>query len=176
MLSLILPSMKATPYVLFLLLSACCLPVAAQRRLVAIDVDASVPIAGASVTTNGGTFTTDSVGRFAVPDTCRLIFVTHMNYENRIVNLSEVRDTVFLISKELNLREVVVFGTGPSDEKIHKLNESLRIPPQDAQMLQANPNQGVNILGLLKAVIPRKWFRNAKAERRKRLEKILDEY
>ena len=43
-------------------------------------------------------------------------------------------------------------------------------------MLQANPNQGVNILGLLKAVIPRKWFRNAKAERRKRLEKILDEY
>ncbi|MBR4898679.1 MAG: hypothetical protein IKZ48_07840 [Prevotella sp.] len=168
--------MKATPYVLFLLLSACCLPIAAQRRLVAIDVDASVPVVGASVMTNGGTFTTDSVGRFAVPDTCRLIFVTHMNYENRIVNLSEVRDTVFLISKELNLREVVVFGTGPTDEKIRKLNESLRIPPKDAQMLKANPNQGMNVLGLLKAVIPKKWFRNSKEEQRKRLEKTLEEY
>ena len=35
---------------------------------------------------------------------------SHVNYESRIINMEEVRDTVYLISKLLNVKEVVVFG------------------------------------------------------------------
>ena len=157
-----------------LLAAVSCSGINAQRRLVAIDVDSAAPVAGASVTTNGGYFVTDSVGHFAVPDSCKLMFITHMNYENRLVKLNEVRDTVFLISKELNLREVVVFGTGPEDDKIKKLNESLRINRQEAALLNANPNG--NLFGLLNYLVPRRWLKNKKAERRKQLAKILEEY
>jgi hypothetical protein len=43
-------------------------------------------------------------------------------------------------------------------------------------MLSANPNQGLNVLGLLKYLIPRKWLKDNKADRKKRLEEILDDY
>ncbi|MBR1484181.1 MAG: hypothetical protein IJ612_00615 [Prevotella sp.] len=147
----------------------------AQKRLVAIDADYHFPVAGASVTTNGGVSVTDSLGRFEVPIGTDLLFITHLNYENRLVKLSEVRDTVFLISNSLNLNEVTVFGVG-TDDKMAKLNKQLRLQQQEAQLLNANPNQGLNLLALFKALIPRKWLRNTKAERRKQLEKLLEEY
>jgi len=163
---------------LFLLLSLLW-TIAAQaqmRKLVAIDVDAVVPVVGASVLTNGGSTITDSAGCFTVPDTCQLMMISHMNYESRVVHLNEVRDTVLLISKELNLREVVVFGLGPEDAKTRELNRRLRLKKQDAEMLNANPNSGLNLGGVIKAIIPRKWMRRAKEERRKRLQQVLEDY
>lgn len=152
-----------------------CTTTMAQKRLVVADADYHIPVEGVSVTTNDGVFTTDSLGRFEVPAHTTMLFLTHLNYENRLVKLSEVNDTVFLISNSFNLREVTVLGVG-DDKKMKDLNKRLRIAKQEAQMMSANPNQGVNILGLFKAIIPKKWRRKSKEERKKRLETLLEEY
>ena len=86
--------------------------VAAQRRLVVCDVETLEPISSVSVQSSVGVDTTDSLGYFSVPDTCKSILLSHVNYESRLLHLNEVHDTVFLVSKYLGIREVVVFGKG----------------------------------------------------------------
>ena len=45
----------------------------AQRRLVAIDVETLIPVAGANVVTKYGNTTTDSLGKFTVSDSCKSV-------------------------------------------------------------------------------------------------------
>lgn len=167
--------MKAKRTLLGILLLVCCLSMTAQRRLVAVDIDRLTPIADVSVTMNGGVCVSDSTGHFEVPDTCKLLFLSHMSYESRLVKLSELsRDTVFLVPTSLNISELVVFGVGPGDEKIERLNRSLRLSKEDAQLMQANPNG--NLFGLVKYLIPKKWLKSRKARLREQLKKNLDTY
>lgn len=84
----------------------------AQKQLTVVDVETLIPINGANVLGKGFIVQTDSTGRIMVPDSCRSLSFSHVNYESRLLNIEEVRDTVFLISKLLNLKEVVVFGQG----------------------------------------------------------------
>lgn len=151
-----------------------------QRRLVVVDVETLIPVAGANVVSREGTTVTDSIGHVLVSDSCQSLSFSHVNYESRIINLKEVRDTVFMISKLLNIKEVVVFGHGPQDEISDDLKKKLRMDAIDAQLAAANPNSGINVLAILKMLIPQKWLaglrKNSKEERRKRLQKILDEY
>ena len=149
--------------------------VAAQRRLVAIDFDRQTPVVGVSVTINGGACVSDSAGYFEVPDTCRLMFLSHINYESRLVKLSELsRDTVFLVPTELNLKELVVFGVGAGDKDLEQLNRSLLLKKEEAQLIGANPNG--NLLGLLKYLIPKKWRKSKKQRQHEQLRKVLKEY
>ena len=96
------------------------------------------------------------------------------------INLAEVRDTVFMISKLLNIKEVVVFGHGPQEEISDDLKKKLKMDAINAQLAAANPNSGINVLAILKKLIPKKWLaslrKNSKEERLKRLQKMLDEY
>ena len=54
----------------------------------------------------------------------------------------------------------------------------------DAQLAAANPNSGIQVLEILKMLIPKKWReslrnklrKNTKEERLKRLQQMLDEY
>ena len=165
---------------LLLLLAAVSVDGLAQRRLVVVDVETLVPVAGANVVSREGTGITDSLGYIQVSDSCESLSFSHVNYESRIINLKELRDTVFMISKLLNIKEVVVFGHGPQDEISSDLKKKLRLDAIDAQLIAANPNSGINVLAILKMLIPKKWLanlrRNSKEERRKRLQKILDEY
>ena len=95
------------------LLVALCVALHAQRRLTVVDVETRVPIRGVNVTSRTQRAdTTDWQGVIIVPDTCRTLSFSHVKYESRILNLSEVKDTVFLISKLMGLNEVVVFGKG----------------------------------------------------------------
>ena len=94
---------------LLLLIIAVATQAFAQRRLVVVDVETLIPVVGANVVSKDGTTTTDSLGYFSVSDSCRSLAFSHVNYEPRMINLTEVRDTVYLISKLLNVREVVVF-------------------------------------------------------------------
>jgi hypothetical protein len=147
----------------------------AQRRLVAIDVETLIPVAGANVVTKKGNTTTDSLGYFTVSDSCKSVALSHVNYESRMVNLSEVRDTVFMISKLLNIKEVIVFGHGKRDELPDALKKQLEVNKEDAKLASIDPSSG-NLMSLVGYIIPKKWRKNSKKARRERLKEILDNY
>ena len=115
----------------------------AQRRLVVVDVETLIPVVGANVISKDGNCTTDSLGYFSVSDSCKTLSFSHVNYESRLVNLNEVRDTVFMISKLLKAA--------------------------------IDPSSG-NLLSLFAYLIPKKWRKNSKEARRKRMKQILDNY
>lgn len=155
-----------------------------QRHLVVVDVETLIPVSGANVVSREGTSVTDSLGHVLVSDSCRSLSFSHVNYESRIINLAEVRDTVFMISKLLNIKEVVVFGKGPLEELSFDMKKELKRKAIDAQLAAANPNSGIQVFEILKMLIPKKWRenlrkslrKNSKEERLKRLQKMLDEY
>ena len=153
------------------------LKVSAQHELVVADVETMLPVAGANVQGNGSTVKTDSLGHFSVPDSIGTMLVSHVNYESRLVRLEELSgDTVYIISKLLNLKEVVVFGKGKiEDDRLRELNRRLRIQLTEAQLMAAKPNG--NLFGLLGYLIPKKWRSGSSAaKRKKRHEDILREY
>ena len=167
--------MKIFRSLLLLLITAVVSQAFAQRRLVVVDVETLIPVAGANVVSKDGNTTTDSLGYFSVSDSCRSLAFSHVNYEPRMINLTEVRDTVYLISKLLNVREVVVFGHGPHDVLPEALKKQLKINKTEAELAAANPG-GANLLPLLARLIPKKWRKNKKEERMKRLRQILEDY
>lgn len=160
----------------------CCVLAQAQRRLTVVDVETLFPIGGANVVAKGLTVQTDSLGHVAVTDSCQSVVFSHVNYESRIINLEEVRDTVFLISKLLNLKEVVVFGKAKDKDDEKKLNDrlGLSLSKEEIQAITADPNSGVNVLGIVSMLIPKKWKekwkKNTKEGRRERLKQILRDY
>ena len=170
---------------LLLLLAVISLEGYSQRHLVVVDVETMVPVVGANVVSHDGTSVTDSLGHVLVSDSCQSLSFTHVNYESRIINVTELRrDTVFMISKLLNIKEVVVFGNGPKEELSFNIKEDLKRKAIDAQLAAANPNSGIQVFEILKMLIPKKWLasirkslhKNSKEERLKRLQKVLDEY
>lgn len=179
----IFAAMNATRRIpLLLLATLCSLLTVGQRRLTVVDVETNVPIAGVNVVFKEQAVQTDSTGCVIVADSCRSLIFSHVNYESRIINLEEVRDTVFLISKLLNLKEVVVFGKAKDKDDEKKLNDrlGLSLSKEELQALQANPNSGVNVLGIVNMLIPKswkeKWKKNTKEGRRERLKQILRDY
>ena len=142
----------------------------AQRRLAVIDVETLVPVDGANAVGSGFAVQTDSL-----PDSCRSLVFSHVNYESRIINLDEVKDTVFLISKLLNIKEVVVFGKAPHIEDYTDLQSRLRLSKTELQLAAIQSPNG-NLLGLLKYIIPKKWRKSAKEKRKERLKQILEDY
>ncbi|MCR4603381.1 MAG: hypothetical protein K5683_07620 [Prevotella sp.] len=159
---------------------ACCLSASAQQQLVVADVETLLPVAGASVQVKDHTMTTDSLGHFTAPDSCRTLMLSHVNYESRIVNMDELAgDTIFIISKLLNLKEVVVFGKGMVvDDRLKELNQRIRMERTEAQLAAADPSKAASIpLGWLAKLLPKKWRPGYKKEMmRKRHEDILRAY
>ena len=151
------------------------LPALAQRRLVVCDVESLQPISQVSVRSNAGVDITDSLGYFSVPDTCKSLVFTHVNYESRLLNLSEVRDTVFLVSKYMSIREVVVFGKGKNDEVAERMNKMLVLDKTDAQLLGANPSGG-NLLGLIGHAIGKLLPKSKSAKRKQKAREIIENY
>ena len=162
--------------ILMLTAIVCCLATSAQRQRVVVDIETLIPIGGVNVTVADQTVVTDSVGRFAVPDSCRSLLFSHVNYESRLVNTKEIGDTVFMISKLLNIKEVVVFGHAQYRDDFKELKKRLRLEKTEAQLIAADPSSGGNLLPLLARLIPKRWLRNTKKARRERLKQILEEY
>lgn len=162
---------------LFLLFGVVSLAMA-QRRLVVVDVETLAPVVGANVVSRDSTQTTDSIGHVFVSDSCMTITFSHVNYESRIINLDEVRDTVFMISKLLNLKEVVVFGHGKNRD-YSDLQKSLKRDKIEAQLAAADPSVGfrIDLAKVVNTVIPKRWRPGyRKEQRKKRLKEILDNY
>ena len=160
---------------LLLFALVCSVGCMAQRRLVVIDVETLIPVDGANAVGNSFAVQTDSLGFITVPDSCRSLVFSHVNYESRIINLDEVRDTVFLISKLLNVKEVVVFGKTPQLEDYKDLQSHMRLSKTDLQLASIQSPNG-NLFGLLKYLIPKKWRKSAKEKRKERLKQALEEY
>ena len=148
----------------------------AQRRLVVVDVETQIPVAGANVVSREGTMTTDSLGHVSVSDSCRSLSFSHVNYESRLINLNEVRDTVFMISKLLNVKEVIVFGHGKKRD-YSELQRRLGLDRVEAQLVAAG-SPGMDLVALFNTLfVPKKWRASyRKKQRMKRLKEILDSY
>ena len=147
----------------------------AQRKLVVVDIETLQPVVGANVVNKYGTTTTDSLGYVGVADSCKSLSFSHVNYESRLVNLKELNDTVYLISKLLNIKEVVVFGHGPHDVLPESLKKQIRMTKKEAQLAAIDPGS-VNLLPFITYLIPKKWRVSAKEKRRRRMKEILDNY
>ena len=162
---------------MFRQLLLCCLAVLsvsvfAQKRFVVVDVETRVPIRGVNVTSSAQlTDTTNCQGLVTIPDTCRTLSLTHVKYESRILNVEEVKDTIFLISKLMGLPEVTVFGKGKGEDALKELKQHTLLDKTEAQLLAANPSAGFNILGLLQ-----KLFKRKKENKKERLRKIIEDY
>jgi len=168
--------MNATRIYLLLATLFCSLCASAQRRLIVADVETCVPVDGANVVCNGFSAQTDTLGYVIVPDSSQSLLFSHVNYESRLINLDEVRDTVFLISKLLNLKEVVVFGKTPHVEDYQELQNRLRPSKTELQLVSAKPGDGLNLMGLFGYLMPKKWKKSAKERRKERLNRILEDY
>ena len=148
--------------------------ICAQRRMVVCDIETLSPISQVSVRSSAGVEVTDSMGFFSVPDSCRSLVFTHINYESRLLNVDEVRDTVFLVSHEMSMREVVVFGKGKDDGLRDRINKMLVLNKTDAQLLGSDPSQGGNLFGLIGKLLPK---RKTRAEKRKqKAREIIENY
>lgn len=145
--------------------------VSAQRRLVVVDVETRVPIRGVNVTSSAHRAdTTNYQGLIYVPDSCRTLSLTHVNYESRILNIDEVTDTIFLISKLMGLPEVTVFGHGKGEDELKELKRRMKIEKSERQLAAADPS-GYNVLGLVQKI-----FKRRKDKKKEKLNKILEDY
>ena len=155
------------------ILAALCVAVRGQRRLIVVDVETRVPIRGVNVLSSASlqADTTDWQGLVSVPDTCRSLSFSHVKYESRLLNLDEVKDTVFLISKLMGLPEVTVFGHGKGEDKLKELKKRMRISKEEAQLAAADPAAGFNVLGLIQKLVKRR-----KESKKERFRRMLEEY
>ena len=164
---------------LCLLFVLCCIDSLAQRRLVVVDLDLLVPVAGANVVSRQGVQTTDSMGVVYVAKDSKTITISHVNYESLILNLNkEEGDTIYMLSKLLNLQEVLVLGKGKLPD-YRELNKGFQLDKTEAQLVGADPSKAASFdLGkVISALIPKKWRSSyKKAQRKKRLKEILDDY
>ena len=169
---------RMTRLSLILLLLLCAIGIRAQRRLVVVDVETLVPVTNANVTTQDGVWQTDSAGKITVPNTSKTLVVSHVNYEERIVDLSELRDTVFVISKLLNVKEVIVFGQDKQARDYRELNKRMQLEKTELQLAGAKANMGggLNLMGLIGYLIPNKNKLSKKERKKKKLKDILDNY
>ena len=162
---------------MFRLMMVCCIAFSAavafgQRQFVVVDVETRTPIRGVNVTSSAHRAdTTNYQGMISVPDSCRTLSLTHVKYERRILNVDEVKDTIFLISKLMGLPEVTVFGHGKGEDALKELKRQLRIKKTEAQLAAADPSAGFNILGLIGKLIKRR-----KDKKKEKFEKMLEDY
>ena len=144
----------------------------AQKRFVVVDVETRVPIRGVNVQSGAHRAdTTDWQGLITIPDSCRTLSLTHVKYESRILNVEEVTDTIFLISKLMGLNEVVVVGKGKGEDPLKALKKSMILDKTEMQLAAADPSRGFNILGLFQSLFKRK-----KESKKERYRRMLKEY
>jgi hypothetical protein len=147
-----------------------------KRRLTVVDVETLEPVVGANVVGKDMTLTTDSLGIVNVPKDSKSLAFSHVNYESRIINTKEVRDTVYLISKLLNLKEVIVWGKGKKRD-YSELQKRLGLDRVEAQLMSGGKRSMDLIATFNKLFVPKKWRKSwRRKQRMKRLQEKLDDY
>jgi hypothetical protein len=161
--------------VIFFVLTACTLSVQAQRRYVVIDVETKVPIRHVNVRYGAHhTDTTNWQGRVNIPDSCRTLLLSHVNYESRLIRTEEVEDTIYMISKLMGLPEVTVFGKGKGEDHLKELKKHLKQDRTERQLAAIDPSRGTNLLPLIGKIVDK--FRKRRPSRRERFRKMIRDY
>jgi heterodisulfide reductase subunit A-like polyferredoxin len=95
----------------------------AQRKIVVVDMETHIPIAGVSVKTDSAhAVMTDINGIANIAERFDSISFNHMKYLSDKVTFEEMKDTMYLVPKNLMLPDVVVTGVNPDLKKAMKKN------------------------------------------------------
>lgn len=96
---------------LTVLLMVCSVGGRAQTKCVIVDKETGTPIRDVKFyADNGVTAVTDYRGILLVDAPFKNATLSHVSYLSRVVNQSELRDTIWMLPKENRLSEVVVWG------------------------------------------------------------------
>ena len=101
---------------LILTLALCC-DLMAQRQLTVVSSETLVPLQGVTIRVDSLLFTTDVLGRAAIPEYFDTIQFSHVEYAPEKLSFREVGDTMYLFPRKYTLKEVVVTGIGPDLRK-----------------------------------------------------------
>lgn len=113
--------MQRTISLIIVILSA--VYVSAQRKIVVVDMETHIPIAGVSVKTDSAhAVMTDINGIANIAERFDSISFNHMKYLSDKVTFEEMKDTMYLVPKNLMLPDVVVTGVNPDLKKAMKKN------------------------------------------------------
>ncbi len=113
--------MQRTISLIIVILSA--VYVSAQRKIVVVDMETHIPIAGVSVKTDSAhAVMTDINGIANIAERFDSISFSHMRYLSDKVTFEEMKDTMYLVPKNLMLPDVVVTGVNPDLKKAMKKN------------------------------------------------------
>lgn len=113
--------MQRTISLIIVILSA--VYVSAQRKIVVVDMETHIPIAGVSVKTDSvHAVMTDINGIANIAERFDSISFNHMKYLSDKVTFEEMKDTMYLVPKNLMLPDVVVTGVNPDLKKAMKKN------------------------------------------------------
>lgn len=100
----------------------------AQRKIVVVDMETHIPIAGVSVKTDSAhAVMTDINGIANIAERFDSISFNHMKYLSDKVTFEEMKDTMFLVPKNLMLPDVVITGLNPDLKKALKKNHELML-------------------------------------------------
>ena len=100
---------RLLPYVLLMFF---CMAVHAQSHCVIVDKETGTPIRNVNIhADNGKTTVTDYRGNAQIEGAFKSATISHASYLTRIVDYSELRDTLWRLPRENRLSEVVVYGT-----------------------------------------------------------------
>lgn len=149
-----------------LVLLLICIDGSAQITGVVFDMETKRQIAGVRVYINPkGTVITDSRGRFVISQPCNGVTFSHVSYESRAYSRKELCDTIWLMPKLNRLDEVVITAKAPivciKKGEVSKYAKQFKAP------------SGLFSFDMFKLFD----FKGHKHEkRRKRLEKILEDY
>lgn len=116
--------------VLFLMLS-CVLVSRAQRHIVVVDMDTHIPIEGVSLKVDScRPVKTDHNGKAEISELFETVSFSHLKYLSEKIKYEEMTDTMFLVSRNMMLPEVVVTGVNPDLMKAMKKNhERMMLEP-----------------------------------------------
>ena len=82
----------------------------AQHEGIVLDMETRQPLAGVKVYTNTNKmYMTDRQGHFSITDrTTRSVTFSHSSYVKRTLNLTNYKDTVLLLPKDITINTVVI--------------------------------------------------------------------
>lgn len=128
--------MQRTISLIIVILSA--VYVSAQRKIVVVDMETHLPVADVSVKTDSArAVMTDRNGVASISERFDSISFSHMRYLSDKVTFEEMKDTMFLVPKNLMLPDVVITGLNPDLKKALKKNHE-RIMEQSTLQLKSN--------------------------------------